>query len=45
MIERQFGYTKVRYRGLKKNTAQLIRLFALSNIWMARWVLMQRAQA
>ena len=45
VITRQFGYTKVRYRGLKKNTAQLITLFALSNICMARRVLMQRAQA
>ena len=36
VIKRQFGYTKVRYRGLKKNTAQLTTLFALSNIWMAR---------
>ena len=45
VIKRRFGYTKVRYRGLKKNTAQLIALFALSNIWMARRVLMQRAQA
>ncbi len=45
VIKRQFGHTKVRYRGLKKNTAQLITLFALSNIWMARRVLMQRAQA
>jgi len=45
VIKRQFGHTKVRYRGLKKNTAQLITLFALSNIWMARSALMQRAQA
>jgi IS5 family transposase len=45
VIKRQFGYSKVRYRGLKKNTAQLITLFALSNIWMVRRVLMQRAQA
>ena len=36
VIKRQFGDNKVRYRGLKKNTAQLITLFALSNIWMAR---------
>jgi IS5 family transposase len=43
-IKRQFGYVKVRYRGLAKNTAQLITLFALSNIWMARSRLMQRAQ-
>ena len=36
VIKRQFGYTKVRYRGLKKNTLQLKTLFALSNLWMAR---------
>lgn len=36
VIKRQFGYTKVRFRGLAKNTAQLITLFALSNLWMAR---------
>ena len=36
VIKRQFGYTKVRYRGLAKNTQQLITLFALSNLWMAR---------
>jgi IS5 family transposase len=45
VIKRQFGYTKVRYRGLAKNTAQLITLFALSNIWMARRVLVQGASA
>ncbi|KVR26718.1 transposase [Burkholderia ubonensis] len=36
MIKQQFGYTKVRYRGLRKNIAQLMTLFALSNLWMAR---------
>jgi IS5 family transposase len=36
VIKRQFGHVKVRYRGLKKNTAQLLTLFALSNLWMAR---------
>jgi len=36
VIKCQFGFTKVRYRGLKKNTAQLTTLFALSNLWMAR---------
>lgn len=36
VIKRQFGFTKVRYRGLAKNTAQLVTLFALSNLWMAR---------
>ena len=36
VIKRQFGHVKVRYRELKKNTAQLNTLFALSNLWMAR---------
>jgi len=36
VIKRQFGHVKVRYRGLKKNTAQLLTLFALSNLWMVR---------
>ena len=36
VIKRQFGHVKVRYRGLKKNTAQLNTLFALANLWMAR---------
>jgi transposase, IS5 family len=40
VIKRQFGYVKVRYRGLKKNTAQLVTLFALSNLWKVRSQLM-----
>ena len=40
VIKRQFGYTKVRYRGLAKNTAQVLTLFALSNLWMKRKQLM-----
>ena len=36
VIKRQFGYTKVRFRGLAKNAAQIVTLFALSNLWMAR---------
>lgn len=36
VIKRQFGYVKVRYRGLLKNTAQLTTLMALANLWMAR---------
>ena len=36
VIKRQFGFVKVRYRGLKKNAAQVQTLFALSNLWMAR---------
>ena len=41
VIKGQFGYVKVNYRGLKKNTAQLVTLFALSNLWMVRGKLMQ----
>ena len=40
VLKRQFGFAKVRYRGLKKNTAQLFTLFALSNLWMVRGKLM-----
>jgi transposase, IS5 family len=40
VLKRQFGFTKVRYRGLAKNTAQIVTLFALSNLWMARRRLM-----
>jgi transposase, IS5 family len=36
VVKRQFGYVKVRYRGLAKNIAQLHLLFALANIWMVR---------
>ena len=36
IIKCQFGFAKVRYRGLAKNTAQLVTLFALGNLWMAR---------
>ena len=36
VVKRQFGYTKVRYRGLAKNTGQIVTLFALTNLWLAR---------
>ena len=36
VIKRQFGLAKVRFRGLVKNTAHVVTLFALSNLWMAR---------
>lgn len=41
VIKRQFGYVKVKYRGLAKNTANLMTLFALANLWMARKALMK----
>jgi IS5 family transposase len=43
VIKRQFGHVKVRYRGLMKNTAQLMTLFALSNLWLARHRLLRMA--
>jgi len=45
VIKRQFGYVKVRYRGLAKNTGQLHTLFALSNLWMVRRTLLQEMRA
>ncbi len=36
VIKRQFGFVKVRFKGLAKNTAQVLTLFALANLWMAR---------
>jgi transposase, IS5 family len=40
VIKRQFGHTKVRYRGLAKNTAQLHTLFALANLVIAKKALL-----
>lgn len=40
VIKRQFGYTKVRYRGLAKNHSQITTLFALSNLYRARRALL-----
>jgi IS5 family transposase len=36
VLKCQFGYRKVRYKGLEKNTAQLHTLFALVNLYLAR---------
>ena len=32
-MKRQFGFVKVRYRGLAKNSGQIVTLFALANLW------------
>jgi IS5 family transposase len=45
VIKRQFGLVKVRFRGLRKNTAHLLTLFALSNLWMARRTLLAMSGA
>ena len=36
MVKNLFGFRKVRYRGLTKNTAQLHTLFALANLVLAK---------
>jgi IS5 family transposase len=36
VLKCQFGYRKVRYRGIKKNGAQVFSLLALANIYLAR---------
>ena len=43
VIKRQFGLTKVRFRGLAKNTAHVVTLFAVSNLWMVRRQLLAKA--
>ena len=40
IIKREFGYTRVRYRGLFKNGQQLYLLFALGNLYQVRELLM-----
>jgi transposase, IS5 family len=36
IVKRQFGYTKVRYRGLAKNAAQVMTLVGLANLYALR---------
>jgi IS5 family transposase len=36
VIKLKFGYTKVRYRGIKKNATQVFTLCALSNLFLLR---------
>jgi transposase, IS5 family len=43
VIKRQLGLMMVRFRGLAKNTAHVVTLFAMSNLWMARRQLMATA--
>ena len=40
ILKRQFGFTKGRYRGLAKNTAQMFTLFALDNLYQVRRLLL-----
>jgi Transposase DDE domain len=43
VVKRQFGHVKARYRGLAKSGAQMLTLFALSNVWMVRKHLLSQA--
>jgi len=36
VVKLKFGYTKVRYRGIKKNANQVLTLYALSNLFLLR---------
>ncbi len=36
VIKQQFGFVKVRDKGLVKNIGQIVTFFALANLWMAR---------
>jgi len=42
VIKRVFGFAKVRYRGLKKNTHRLLVSCALANLFIARRHLLRR---
>lgn len=36
VVKRLWGFAKVRYRGLKKNTARVFTMFALANLYLVR---------
>jgi IS5 family transposase len=40
VVQRKCGYIKVRFTGLMKNTTQVLTLFALANLYLARKRLM-----
>ena len=40
VVKRLWGFTKVRYRGLAKNTVRAFALFALANLYMLRYRLL-----
>lgn len=45
VVKRLWGFTKVRYRGLAKNTARLYAMFALANLYLVRRRLMPLREA
>jgi transposase, IS5 family len=42
-VKQQFGYQKARFKRLLENAAQVLTLFALSDLWMARRTLLATA--
>ena len=44
VIKRVFGFTKVRYRGIRKNANRLFVTAALANLYMVRHRLMRLQQ-
>jgi IS5 family transposase len=45
VVKNLWGFTKVRYRGLAKNTARLFTMFALANLYLLRRRLMPSQEA
>ncbi len=45
VVKNLWGFTKVRYRGLAKNTARLFTMFALANLYLLRRRLMHSQEA
>ncbi len=45
VVKRLWGFTKVRYRGLAKNTARLFTAFALATLYLLRRRLLPRPWA
>jgi|GEM_PF-2252798 len=45
VLKRQFGYTKTCFKGLAKNAAQIVTLFALANLYLVRRHLMAMSSA
>jgi IS5 family transposase len=44
VIKHLWGFTKVRYRGLYKNTARALTMFTLVNLYLVRRLLMPRQE-
>jgi len=42
VVKRLWGFTKVRYRGIHKNTVRAFTAFALANLYMLRRRLLPR---